>query len=197
MTDARTGDEEPEVDSSVPEDTGPPWMRRQRRPLVRRVGGRVGGHVETRASYGVLTLCTFGFTAAALLVIIAVVGAIVYLAQGRLLHALAFLLVGLLLAVLAAALGFGAGFIGLPFAGDWFLEWPSHAIAWALGLAGCALLAALVLLTPLPPYLGVLLTVAAVFGAGYTVAYALRTTKPMATRQGGAYRQTGTQRRKR
>ena len=197
MTDTRTDDEQPEVDPSVPEDAGPPWMRRQRRPLVRRVGGRVGGHVETRASYGVLTLCTFGFTAGALLVVIAVVGGLVYLAQGRLLHALAFLLAGLGLAVVAAALGFGAGFVALPFAGDWFLEWPSHAIAWALGLAGCALLAALVLLTPLPPYLGVLLTVAAVFGAGYTVAYALRTTKPMATRQGRAYRQTGTQRRKR
>jgi hypothetical protein len=197
MTDTQTDDEQPEADSSVAEDAGPPWMRRRRRPLVRRVGGRVGGHVETRASYGVLTLCTFGFTAGALLVVIAVVGAIVYLAQGRLLHALAFLLIGLLLAVVAAALGFGAGFIGLPFAGDWFLEWPSHAIAWALGLAGCALLTALVLLTPLPPYLGVLLTVAAVFGAGYTVAYALRTTKPMAARQGPAYRQTGTRKRKR
>jgi len=191
--------EDEDGNTAAPDDVegGPPWMRRQRRPLVRRVGGRVGGHVETRASYGVLTLCTFGFSVAVLLVIIAVVGAIVYLAQGRLLHALAFLLVGLLLAVLAAALGFGAGFIGLPFAGDWFLEWPSHAIAWALGLAGCALLAALVLLTPLPPYLGVLLTVAAVFGAGYTVAYALRTTKPMAAKQGRAHPQTGTRRRKR
>ena len=198
MTDTRTdNDEEPDAVSPVETGAGPPWMRRRRRPLVRRVGGRVGGHVETRASYGVLTLCTFGFTAGALLVVIAIVGAIVYLAQGRLLHALAFLLVGLLLAVLAAALGFGAGFVGLPFAGDWFLEWPSHAIAWALGLAGCALLTALVLLTPLPRYLGVLLTVAAVFGAGYTVAYALRTTKPMAARQGPAYRQTGTRRRKR
>jgi hypothetical protein len=198
MTDTRTdNDEEPEIDSPSEPGAGPPWMRRRRHPLVRRVGGRVGGHVETRASYGVLTLCTFGFTAGALLVVIAVVGAIVYLAQGRLLHALAFLVGGLLFAAIAAALGFGAGFIGLPFAGDWFLEWPSHAIAWALGLAGCALLASLVLLTPLPPYLGVLLTVAAVFGAGYTVAYALRTTKPMAARQGRAHRQTGTRRRKR
>lgn len=184
MTDTRSdGEEEPETVSSVEPDAGPPWMRGRRRPLVRRVGGRVGSHVETRASYGVLTLSTFGFTLGALLVVIAVVGAIVYLAQGRLLHALAFLVIGLLLAVLAAALGFGAGFIGLPFAGDWFLEWPSHAIAWAVGLAGCALLAALVFLTPLPPYLGVLLTVAGVFGAGYTLAYALRVTSPPAGRR--------------
>jgi hypothetical protein len=180
MTDTRTdSEEEPETVSSVEPDVGPPWMRRRRRLLVR----RVGGHVETRASYGVLTLCTFGFTLGALLIVIAVVGAIVYLAQGRFLHALAFLVIGLLLAVVAAALGFGAGFIALPFAGDWFLEWPSHAIAWAVGLAGCALLAALVFLTPLPPYFGVLLTVAGVFGAGYTLAYALRTTSPSAGRQ--------------
>jgi hypothetical protein len=195
MTDTHTNkDEKPEAASPPEPDEKPEWTRRQRRrPLVR----RVGGHVETRVSYGVLTLCTFGFTAGALLVVIAVVGALVYLAQGRPLHALLFLFVGLGFAVVAAAAGFGAGFVGLPFAGDWFLEWPSHAIAWALGLAGCALLTALVLLTPLPPYLGVLLTVAAVFGAGYTVAYALRTTKPMAARQGPAYRQTGTRKRKR
>jgi hypothetical protein len=45
------------------------------------------------------------------------------------------------------------------------------------------LLAALVFLTPLPAYAGVLLTLAAVFGAGYTLAYALRTTKPMPARR--------------
>ena len=146
----------------------------------------MGGHVETRASYGILTLSTFGFEAAALLIVIAIIGALVYLAQGRLLHALVFLLVGLLFAAVACGFGFGAGFIGLPFAGDWFLEWPSHAIAWALGLAGCALLAVLVFLTPLPAYAGVLLTLAAVFGAGYTLAYALRTTKPMPGRQADA-----------
>jgi len=185
MTETETNDhEEPETVSPDVSGAGPPWIRRRRRPLVRRVGGRVGGHVETRASYGVLTLSTFGFTAGALLVVIAVVGVLVYLAQGRLLHALAFFLVGIGLAVVAAALGFAAGFVGLPFAGDWFLEWPSHALAWALALAGCALLAALVFLTPLPAYAGVLLTVATVFGAGYTLAYALRTTKPMPGRQG-------------
>jgi hypothetical protein len=179
-TEANGGDE-PEAISPEVSDGGPPWMRRRRRRLAR----RVGGHVETRASYGVLTLSTFGFTAAALLLVIAVIGALAYLAQGRPLHALAFFFVGVGFAVIAFAVGFGAGFVGLPFAGDWFLEWPSHVIAWVLGLAGCAMLAALVFLTPLPAYAGVLLTLAAVFCAGYTIAYTLRTTKPMPVRQGG------------
>ena len=152
--------------------------------------------METRFSYGVLTLCTFGFTAAALLIIISVVGTVAYLAQGRPLHAFVFLLVGLLLAALSFAIGFGAGFVGVHFAGDWFLEWPSHVIAWALGLAGCVLLAALVFLTPLPPYAGALLTIATVFGAGYTIAYALRVTSPPAQRY-TRRRQPRSQRRKR
>jgi hypothetical protein len=169
-------DEEPEtVEPDGADDNDEHWIRRRRRrPLVR----RVGGHVETRFSYGVLTLSTFGFEAAALLIVIAVVGPLVLLAQGRFLHALVFFVVALACAAVAGAFGFAAGFIGVPFAGDWFLEWPAHAIAWTIGLAGCALLAALVLLTPLPAYLGALLTVAAVFGAGYTLAYALRTTSP-------------------
>jgi hypothetical protein len=183
MKDTQTNREEPETtqpEEPIEGDTGPAWIRRRRRrPLVR----RVGGHVESRLSYGVLTLSTFGFTLAALLLVIAVVGAIVYAAEGRLLHALGFLLFGLLLAVVAGALGFGAGFIGLPFAGDWFLEWPSHAIAWILALAGCGLMAALIFLTPLPAFAGVLLAVAAVFVAGYTFAYALRVTSPPGKRK--------------
>jgi hypothetical protein len=183
MTDREAnGGDEPEAISPEVGDAGPPWMRRRRR---RRLVRRVGGHVETRASYGILTLSTFGFTAAALLIVIALVGALVYLAQGRLLHAVAFFFVTVGFAIVAFAVGFGAGFVGLPFAGDWFLEWPSHVIAWVLGLAGCAMLAALVFLTPLPAYAGVLLTLAAVFGAGYTIAYTLRTTKPIPVRQGG------------
>jgi len=180
MTEDESNNEAPEPDEVEP---GPPWMRRRRRPLVRRVGGRVGGHVETRASYGILTLSTFGFEAAALLIVIAVIGTIVYLVQGHPLHALVFLVLGLLFAAVAFALGFGAGFVGIPFAGDWFLEWPSHVIAWALGLAGCALLAVLVLLTPLPAYAGVLLTLASVFVAGYTIAYTLRVTSPPPARR--------------
>jgi hypothetical protein len=104
MTEERIDDgNEPQSTEPDEVETGPPWMRRRRRPLVRRVGGRVGGHVETRASYGILTLSTFGFEAAALLIIIAITGALAYLAQGRLLHALVFLLVGLLLAAVAFA----------------------------------------------------------------------------------------------
>jgi hypothetical protein len=184
--------EEPEGATPPGPDEGPMWRRRRRRPLVR----RVGGHVETRFAYGVLTLSTFGFTTAALLIVIAVIGALVYLAQGKPLHALVFLIVGLLLAALAFAVGFGAGFVGLPFAGDWFLEWPSHVIAWALGVAGCALLAALVFLTPLPDYASALLTLVTVFAAGYTVAYALRVTSPPAG-EGRGSRQPGRPRSKR
>ena len=56
-------DEQPEtVEPDGTDDNAPHWIRkRRRRPLVR----RVGGHVETRFSYGVLTLSTFGFKAAA------------------------------------------------------------------------------------------------------------------------------------
>ncbi len=169
-------DEEPDtVEPDGADDSAPHWIRkRRRRPLVR----RVGGHVETRLSYGILTLSTFGFEAAIVLIVIAVVGPLVLLAQGHFLHALVLFVVALACAAVAGAFGFAAGFIGVPFAGDWFLEWPAHAIAWTIGLAGCALLAALIFLTPLPAYAGPLLTVAAVFGAGYTLAYALRVTKP-------------------
>jgi hypothetical protein len=170
---------EPEAESG-----GPPWMRRKRRRVVR----RVGGHVESRASFGLLTLSTLGFSAAALLVVIAPAGGITYLAMGEKLHALVFFLIGLLLAVVAGGFGFGMGFFGLPIAGDWFLEWPSHAIGWSIGVGGCALLAALLFLTPLPAYGSVLITLAAVFGVGYVVGYLLWTTKPVTTgpqRQGG------------
>ncbi len=190
MTNTRTDKDKEEMD----EEEGPVWggRRQRRRPLVR----RVGGHVETRFSYGVLTLSTFGFTAAALLIIIAVVGALVYLAQGRFLHALVFFFASLGLAVIAFAIGFGAGFVGIPFAGDWFLEWPSHVIAWGLGFGGCALLAALVFLTPLPAYAGALLTIAVVFAAGYTIAYALRVTTAPAQHR-NRHRQTRSAQRKR
>ncbi len=174
-------DDQPEtVEPDDADEDAPHWIRkRRRRPLVR----RVGGHVETRFSYGVLTLSTFGFEAAALLIVIAIVGPLVLLAQGRFLHAAVFFVVALVCAAVAGAFGFAAGFIGVPFAGDWFLEWPSHVIAWTTGLAGCAMLAALVLLTPLPAYLGAVLTVAAVFGAGYTLAYALRVTSGPSTQE--------------
>jgi hypothetical protein len=170
-------DEPEETPGSVIESSGPPWMRRKRRRVVR----RVGGHVEPRASFGLLTLCTLGFSAAVLLIVIATVGGVAQVVQGQPLHAVVFFLVGLGLAVVAGSFGFGMGFIGLPIAGDWFLEWPNHAIGWCIGIAGCALLAALLFLTPLPAYAGVVLTLAAVFGAGYVFGYFARVTKPVTT----------------
>ena len=163
---------EPEVESG-----GPPWMRRKRRRVVR----RVGGHVEPRASFGLLTLCTLGFSAAVLLIVVATAGGVAYVAQGRPLHAIVFFLAGVGLAVVAGGFGFGMGFIGLPIAGDWFLEWPNHAIGWCIGIAGCALLAALLFLTPLPAYAGVVLTLLTVFSAGYVFGYFARVTKPVTT----------------
>ena len=132
QTDQDDGPEE--TPGSVIESGAPPWMRRKRRRVVR----RVGGHVEPRASFGLLTLCTLGFSAAVLLIVIATVGGVTYVAQGRLLHGVVFFLVGLGLAVVAGSFGFGMGFIGLPIAGDWFLEWPNHAIGWCIGVAGPA-----------------------------------------------------------
>jgi len=177
-------DEPEETPGSVTESSGPPWMRRKRRRVVR----RVGGHVEPRASFGLLTLSTLGFSAAVLLIAIATVGAVAYVVQGRLLHAVVFFLAGLGFAFVAGSFGLSMGFIGLPIAGDWFLEWPNHAIGWCIGIAGCALLAALLFLTPLPAYGGVVLTLAAVFSAGYVFGYFARVTKPVTTaprRQGG------------
>jgi hypothetical protein len=189
VTNTRTDKDKEEMEQSG----GLGWGERRRR---RRLVKRVGGHVETRFSYGVLTLCTFGFTATAILLVIAVVGALVLLAQGRFLDALVFFFAGIGFAIVAFAIGFAAGFVGLHFAGDWFLEWPSHVIAWVLGLGGCALLAALVFLTPLPLYADPLLTIATVFGAGYTIAYALRVTSLPAQRH-ARNRQTRSRRGKR
>jgi hypothetical protein len=179
-------DDQPQeaLDPAV-EGVGPPWMRRRRRHIVR----RVGGHMETRVSFSVLTLCTMGLAAAAILIVTGVGGGIVYLLDNQKLHALAFLLAGLGLAAIAAGFGLGLGFIALPFAGDWFLEWPSHVLGWSIGVGGCALLAALLFLTPLPPYGSVALALAAVSATAYLAAYGLRATAPVAD--------TGGRRRKR
>jgi hypothetical protein len=166
-----------ETSIPAPEPSGPPWMRRRRRHIVR----RVGGHIEPRLSFGILTLSTMGLSAATLLLVIAVAGAIAHLAMGHQLHALVFLLVGLALAVLSLGFGLGMGFVGLPFVGDWFLEWPSHAVAWSIGAGGCALLALLLFLTPLPAYAALLLSLVAVFAAGYFLAYGLPATPPVST----------------
>jgi hypothetical protein len=160
---------------SAPEPSAPPWLRKRRRHVVR----RVGGHMETRLSFGILTLGTMGMSGAAILVVVAVVGPVVYLAMGQELHALVLFLAALGLAVLAGGFGLGMGIIGLPFVGDWFLEWPSHAVGWSIGVGGCALLALLLFLTPLPAYAALLLSMAAVFAAGYFLAYGLRTTRPV------------------
>ena len=159
---------------------GPPWMRRRRRNIVR----RVGGHMETRVSFSVLTLCTMGLAAAAILLITGVAGGIVYLLDNQKLHALAFLLAGLGLAAVAGAFGLALGFIAMPFAGDWFLEWPSHVLGWSIGVGGCALLAVLLFLTPLPPYGSVALALAAVSATAYLAAYGLRATSPVAAAGG-------------
>jgi hypothetical protein len=168
-------DQPQEAPDPALEGVGPPWMRRRRRHIVR----RVGGHMETRVSFSVLTLCTMGLAAAAILIVTGVSGGIVYLLDNQKLHALAFFLAGLGLAAISAGFGLGLGFIALPFAGDWFLEWPSHVLGWSIGLSGCALLAALLFLTPLPPYGSLALALAAVSATAYLAAYGLRATAPV------------------
>lgn len=150
-------------------------QRRRRRPLVR----RVGGHIETRLAFSVLSLSTMGFSAAVLAVIAAIVGLFVNLAEGEIARAFVFFFVSLLLGAFAAAFGFGMGFIGLPFVGEWFLEWQNHAMGWGLGIGGCAFLALLLFLTPLPAYGSVLLALAVVLAASYVAAYGLRVTPPV------------------
>jgi hypothetical protein len=156
-------------------DRRPSWVRQRRRPLVR----RVGGHIETRLAFSVLSLSTMGLSAAAILAVVGIVGLFVNLAQGEVMRALAFFLVSLALVAVAAGFGFGMGFIGLPFVGDWFLEWPSHALGWGMGVAGCVFLALLLFLTPIPAYGSVLLALASVLGASYLLAYALWVTPPV------------------
>ncbi|GAG33609.1 unnamed protein product, partial [marine sediment metagenome] len=67
---------------------------------------------------------------------------------------------------------------------DWFLEWPSHALGWSIGIGGCGLLAAFLFLTPLPPYSSVALALAAVFATAYLAAYTLRATAPVGATSG-------------
>jgi hypothetical protein len=77
------------------------------------------------------------------------------------------------LAVLSAGIGFLLGFIGLPFSADFITEWPAYAIAVVFSLAGCALLAVLIFLTPVPSWLAIPLVLALVAGLAYAVALAL------------------------
>jgi hypothetical protein len=172
------GKEQQLQDTDDPEvvTVGPPWMRRRRRHIVR----RVGGHMETRVAFSLLTLCTMGLAAAAILLITSVTGSIVYLLDNEKLHATAFFLVSIGLGAIAAGFGLGMGFIALPFAGDWFLEWPSHALGWSIGVGGCGLLALLLFLTPLPAFVSVLLALVVVSAGAYAAAYTLRATAPMA-----------------
>jgi len=126
-----------------------------------------------RMSYSVLTLSVMGFVAGVLLVPIAIFGGIGHVAAGRGFFALWFALTCLGLAVLSAGIGFLLGFIGLPFSADFITEWPAYAIALCLSLAGCALLAILIFLTPVPAWGALPLVLVLVTGLAYVVALAL------------------------
>ena len=133
-----------------------------------------------RMSYGVLTLSVMGFVAGVLFVPIAVFGGIGHAAAGHGLFALWFALASFGLAILSAGVGFLLGFIGLPFSSDWITEWPAYALALGFSLAGCALLAILIFLTPLPVWGAVPLVLALVGGCAYVVALALPRARPRA-----------------
>ena len=147
-------------------------LRPAARPMV--------SEMVTRISYGVLTLSIMGFTAGVLFVPIAVVGGIVHVSTGGGWFALWFTLASLGFAVLSGAIGFLLGFIGLPFSSDWIADWPAWALALGLSLAGCALLAVLLFLTPVPAYVSVPLVLAMVYGTAYLVALVLPGTRPRA-----------------
>jgi hypothetical protein len=126
-----------------------------------------------RMSYGLLTLSVMGFVAGIILIPIAVFGGLGHAVAGHGFFALWFALGGLGLAILSAGVGFLLGFIGLPFSSDFITEWPAYALALSFSLAGCALLAILIFLTPVPAWGAVPLVMAMVAGAAYVVALAL------------------------
>jgi len=133
-----------------------------------------------RMSYGLLTLSVMGFVAGILLIPIAVFGGIGHAAAGHGLFALWFALGSLGLAVLSAGVGLLLGFIGLPFSSDFITEWPAYALALGFSLAGCALLAILIFLTPVPAWGALPLVLALVGGSAYVVALALPRARPRA-----------------
>jgi len=133
-----------------------------------------------RMSYGVLTLSVMGFVAGVLLVPIGVFGGIGLAIAGRGLFALWFALISFGLAILSGGVGFLLGFAGLPFSADFITEWPAYALAVTLSLAGCALLAVLIFLTPLPAWGAVPLVLALVGSSAYVVALALPRPRPRA-----------------
>ena len=141
--------------------------------LLRPVAGPVVTDMVIRRSYGVLTLSVMGFVAGVLLLLASVFGGIGFAIAGRGLFALWFAFISLGLAVLSVGVGFLLGFIGLPFSADFITEWPAYALALASSLAGCALLAVLIFLTPLPAWGAVPLVLALVSGSAYVMALGL------------------------
>ncbi len=131
-----------------------------------------------RMSYGVLTLSVMGFVAGVLLVLIGVFGGIGFAVAGRGAFSLWFALVSICLAIVSGGVGFLLGFIGLPFSADFITEWPAYALALLFSLAGCALLAILIFLTPLPAWGAVPLVLALVGGSAYVAALALPRPRP-------------------
>ena len=141
--------------------------------LLRPAAGPVVTDMVIRMSYGVLTLSVMGFVAAVLLVPISLFGGIGFAIAGRGLFALWFALISFGLAVLSGGIGFLLGFIGLPFSADFITEWPAYALAAMFSLAGCALIAVLIFLTPLPAWGAVPLVLTLVGAAAYVAALGL------------------------
>jgi hypothetical protein len=152
--------------------------------LLRPAAGPVVTDMVIRMSYGVLTLSVMGFVAGVLLVPIGVFGGIGFAVAGRGLFALWFALISLGLAVLSGGVGFLLGFIGLPFSADFITEWPAYAVAVVFSLAGCALLAIFIFLTPLPTWGAVPLVLAMVGAAAYVAALGLPRPRPRVKARG-------------
>ncbi len=123
-----------------------------------------------RVAYGALCIAGMATLALPLLLVVGVIAAIVFAAEGDWMKALAVWLLSWACAAFAAALFFAIFFTAWPLASDWITEWPGYAIGYVVAGAGLALMALLVFLLPVPRYIGVMAPLAATFAVGFGIA---------------------------
>ncbi len=147
----------------------------RKRLAVRARGRAVVGRVRRidlvgRAAYG--TLC-IGAMAALALPVIFIAGtaiAVLELADDDNERALAFWLGSWAAAAFAGALFLAIFYAAWPLASDWIMEWPGYATGFSIAGAWLALLAVLVLATPLPLFVSIPVSLMGAFATGFAVA---------------------------